>query len=89
MNPTDLTPGSFALLEALWQDRHNWAGMPLFGGNVGGSPASLGHLTDLKKKGYVTTEVDYEDPSMSWVIFTTKTEALFAPPKSVTYFNPW
>jgi hypothetical protein len=74
----DLTPGSARLLEALWRDRGNWSGMPLFGGNVGGDPASLGHLTDLKKKGYVETEVDYEDPSLSWVIFTAKTETLFA-----------
>jgi len=75
----DLTTGTEQLLRALWADRNNWSGMPLFGGNVGGSPASLGHLTDLKKKGYVTTEVDYDDASLSWVIFTDKArEALEA-----------
>ena len=75
----DLTAGSIALLTALWNDRGNWDGMPLYGGNVGGSPAENGHLTDLKKKGYVTTEQDYDDPSLSWVIFTDKTRATFAP----------
>ena len=69
----NLTSGSFDLLAALWADRHNWDGVPLFGGNVGDSPEAKGHLTDLKKKGYVTTE---EDEGLSWVYFTDLTTTL-------------
>ena len=71
---SDLTAGSEALLLDLGNDKENWGGEPLsewvpFGGNVGFGPAAKGHLTDLKKKGYVTTD---EDEGVSWVSFTTK-----------------
>ena len=66
---TDLTAASEALLLDLWNDKGNWNGEPLFGGNVGHGAAAKGYLTDLKKKGYVTT---WEDEGFSWVSFTTK-----------------
>lgn len=64
-----ITEGTKALFVALVKDAGNWSGMPLFGGNVGGSPASKGHLTHLKKFDLLYTEEDY-DEMLSWVIFT-------------------
>ena len=63
-----LSAGSMALFVALVEDAPNWSGSPLFGGNVGSGEANKGHLTDLKKKGLVTT---WEDEGNSWVDFTT------------------
>lgn len=67
-----VSSGSLALFKDLIDDAPNWSGQPLFGGNVGGSQESKGHLTDLKKKGLVETWVDDEDRSLSWVCFTAK-----------------
>ena len=72
---TNLTDGSLELFLDLAADAPNWSGQPLFGGNVGGSQASKGHLSDLKKKGLVTTQ---EDEGLSWVIFTDAGKALAA-----------
>jgi len=73
-----LTPAVLALFDELWGDAPNWSGSPMFGGNVASTPASKGHLTNLKKAGLVTTEVDSDDPSLSWVYFTAAGKALAA-----------
>ena len=65
-----LTEGSKALFLALADDAPNWSGTPLFGGNVGGDRSSLGHLTDLKKKGLVETTQDEYDRKCYLVAFT-------------------
>lgn len=75
--PKDLTTGSLNLLIELWRDRGNWNGMPLWDPPFQEARVANGHLTDLKKKGYVTTEEDYENPSLVWVSFTDKAAALF------------
>lgn len=63
-----LTHHSLKLFIALADDAANWGGSPLWGGNVGGSKASCGHLTDLKRKGLVTT---WDDDGDTWVEFTS------------------
>tara|TARA_R110002110_G_scaffold316186_1_gene529178 strand:+ start:139 stop:483 length:345 start_codon:yes stop_codon:yes gene_type:complete len=65
-----ITPGSKQLFCDLVSDAGNWGGSPLFGGNVGGDKASEGHLTHLKKLGLLTTQVDEDDRSCSWVHWT-------------------
>lgn len=65
-----LTEGSKALFLALAEDAPNWSGQPLFGGNVGGDRSSVGHLTDLKKKGLLETTQDEDDSKCCWVHFT-------------------
>ena len=62
-----LTEASKALFLAYAEDAGNWSGTPCVGGNVGGSKADAGNLTDLKKKGLVTT---YRDEGCEWVVFT-------------------
>lgn len=73
-NNTDLTSGSLDLFLALARDADNWSGHPLFGGNVGHGKANKGHLTDLKKRGLVTTQDD--ERGDSFVTFTEAGEAL-------------
>lgn len=65
-----LTEGSKKLFLELADDAPNWSGKPLFGANVGGDKSSLGHLTDLKKKGLLTTSQDEDNPKCFWVSFT-------------------
>jgi|GEM_PF-2030259 len=74
----NLSPEALTLFLALARDAGNWSGTPLFGGNVGGSPESKGHLTKLKRARLVTTFVDYDDRSLSWVQFTAAGRALAA-----------
>jgi len=62
-----LTEHSHLLFIELANDAGNWSGTPLFGGNVGDEVSDKGNLTDLKKKGLVTT---FEDEGCSWVVFT-------------------
>lgn len=69
-----LTPAVLDLFDQLWRDAPNWSGSPLFGGNVADTPANKGHLTNLKKSGLVTTEVD--ERSCSWVYFTSQGKEL-------------
>jgi hypothetical protein len=66
----ELSVGTKALFVALVKDAGNWSGVPLFGGNVGNSAADKGHLTDLKRKGLVTTEQDSDNKRCHWVNFT-------------------
>lgn len=65
----NVTPASLKLFLDLASDAGNWSGQPLFGGNVGNSPADKGNLTHLKKLGLVRTEEDDDDGNV-WVIFT-------------------
>ena len=51
----DLTKQSKALFIEYAKDAGNWSGQPLVGGNVRGSKARNGNLTDLKQKGLITT----------------------------------
>jgi hypothetical protein len=69
----ELTTASLKLLNELFDDAENWGGIPLFGGNVGTQKEDKGNLTDLKKKGYVTTD---EEDGNSWVYFTDKARGL-------------
>ena len=64
-----LSPASLALFIELANKAGEWAGQPLFEG----SDAERGNLTDLKKKGLVTT---YEDRGDSFIIFTDAGDAL-------------
>lgn len=71
-----LTPSSLALFLDYANDAGNWGGTPLVGGNVGGDlKAERGNLTDMKKKGYITTASEDGD---TWVCFTAKGKALAA-----------
>lgn len=45
----------------------NWSGMPLVGGNVGGTKEERGNLTQLKKAGLITTS---ESDGEKWISFT-------------------
>jgi len=67
MTAITLTDSSLTLFTALVKDAGNWSGTPLWGGNVGGSAADNGNLTDLKIKGLVTT---FEDEGLDYVEFT-------------------
>jgi hypothetical protein len=67
---TEMSVGTKALFIALVKDAGNWSGSPLFGGNVGNTAADKGHLTDLKRKGLVTTEQDSDNKRCHWVHFT-------------------
>ena len=72
-----LTEQSRQLFFDYLKDACNWSGEPLVGGNVGREPGDKGNLTDLKRKGLVTTFA--EDPGdqpvgarpCSWLSFTT------------------
>jgi molybdenum-dependent DNA-binding transcriptional regulator ModE len=50
-----LSEQSLRLFLAYAEDAENWAGTPLVDGNVRGSKEGRGNLTDLKKKGLITT----------------------------------
>ena len=63
-----LTPASAELLCEYADDAGNWSGMPLVGGNVGGTKKDRGNLTDLKVKGFIHTFEDGRQGS-TWVVF--------------------
>lgn len=62
-NTSDLTEATENLFKALWNDKDNWSGMPLFDG----TKEERGNLTHLKRAGLVTTMVD---DGCTFVIFT-------------------
>ena len=68
-----LTEASQKLFVDLANDACNWSGTPLWGGNVGGSKADNGNLTDLKKHGLVST---FESDRLEWVSFEPAAVAL-------------
>lgn len=63
-----LTPPSHQLFYQLVQDSFNWSGTPLFDG----TQQEKGNLTDLKKKGLVTT---WKEEGCLWVDFTNEGRA--------------
>lgn len=70
-----ITETSLAVFLAYAEDANNWNGMPLVGGNVGGSKEERGNLTQLKQAGLITTDID---EGCTWVIFTDAGKALAA-----------
>ena len=63
-----LTKTSKALFTAYAQDAGNWNGTPLVGGNVAGTAALRGNLTQLKKAGLIET---VKDETGTWLYFTS------------------
>ena len=73
-----LTEKSRELFFDYLKDADNWSGEPLVGGNVGRKPSDKGNLTDLKRKGLVTTWAEdpsdfasWTGPKCTWLNFTT------------------
>ena len=64
---TKITETSRALFLAYAEDAGNWSGVPLVGGNVGGSKEERGNLTQLKRAGLITT---FADEGQTWLYFT-------------------
>ena len=62
-----ITAESLQVFLAYAKDSGNWGGQPLVGGNVGGSKEERGNLTQLKRAGYITTQVD---EGCTWINFT-------------------
>jgi hypothetical protein len=71
----NLTPDSLALFLNLANDADNWGGQPCWDGNVGGGREANGNLTDLKRRGLVTTDLD---EGCVWVTFTAAGRELAA-----------
>ena len=70
--PANITPQSLALFLVYARDAGNWSGTPLVGGNVGGSRADRGNLTQLKRAGLIVTQED----NGTWIHFTDAGNAL-------------
>ncbi len=72
MDKIQLTTKVHAYFMAHAEDAPNWGGTPMVGGNTHQGLAENGYLTDLKKKGLVTTQVDREQgkPVVEWIYFT-------------------
>lgn len=64
---TKITETSLQLFLAYARDAGNWAGTPCIGGNVGGSKAERGNLTQLKRVGLITT---FRSDGCDFVSFT-------------------
>lgn len=70
MQTVELTGESLALFVAFAKDSGNWGGMPMIGGNVGTKESAKrdrGNITDLKRKGLITT---CRDEGCDFVCFT-------------------
>lgn len=63
----NLTADTQAFFVEIVEDLGNWSGMPLFGGNISDSAKNKGHLTDLKKKGLVTS---FREEGCTWLELT-------------------
>lgn len=70
-----ITETSLNVFLAYARDAGNWSGQPMVGGNVGGSKAERGNLTQLKQAGLITTQVD---DGCTWINFTDAGKALAA-----------
>jgi hypothetical protein len=68
-----LTDKSLALFLAYARDAGNWSGTPLVGGNVGGTAAERGNLTQLKRAGLVAT---FKYEGETWIRFSDAGEQL-------------
>lgn len=64
-----LTATSHATFVAYALDAGNWSGMPLVGGNVESTAETRGNLTDLKRKGLIST---FSEDGDVWVCFTSE-----------------
>jgi predicted DNA-binding ArsR family transcriptional regulator len=80
-----ITDTSRAVFLAYAKDAGNWNGSPLVGGNVGGSKAERGNLTQLKKAGLIETQVDEDD---TWIYFTELGRE-YARELGVGYVDSW
>jgi hypothetical protein len=63
MSATTMTPETLSLFVALWTDAPNWSGEPM----LDITKEQRGNLTDLKKRGLVTT---FKSEGCEWVKFT-------------------
>lgn len=70
---TNLTPATLALFIKFAKDSDNWNGQPLVGGNFDLTSEDKGHLTDLKKKGFVKT---FTEEGNLWLDFTASGKEL-------------
>ena len=70
-----ITDASLAVFLAYARDAGNWSGMPLVGGNVGGSKEERGNLTQLKRAGLIRT---MSEEGCTWISFTDAGVALAA-----------
>jgi hypothetical protein len=70
----EITKQSLEVFLAYAKDASNWNGMPLVGGNVGGSKEERGNLTQLKRAGLIRTTID----DGTWISFTESGKALAA-----------
>ena len=70
-----ITETSLAVFLAYANDADNWGGTPLVGGNVGGTAAERGNLTQLKQAGLLDT---FKSDGETWVDFTDAGKALAA-----------
>jgi hypothetical protein len=66
-NEMNITEKSLAVFLAYAKDAGNWSGIPLVGGNVGGTKEERGNLTQLKQAGLIKTQ---EDEGSTWIYFT-------------------
>lgn len=71
----NITTQSLKVFLAYAEDAGNWSGVPLVGGNVGGSKEERGNLTQLKRAGLIETDVD---EGCTWLYFTDAGKALAA-----------
>ncbi len=70
-----ITEKSLDVFIAYAKDAGNWSGMPLVGGNGGGSKEERGNLTQLKRAGFIKTQ---EEEGDVWIIFTAAGRELAA-----------
>ena len=75
MATTTLSPETLALFIVLVEDAGNWSGQPMIGqgANVATTKETRGNITDLKRKGLVTT---YKDRGDTFVAFTPAAKEL-------------
>ena len=71
----NITQDSLKVFLAYANDAGNWSGVPLVGGNVGGSKQERGNLTQLKQAGLITTQSEDGD---TWIYFTDAGKKLAA-----------
>lgn len=68
-----ITEASKAVFVAYAKDACNWSGMPLVGGNVGGTKEERGNLTQLKRAGLIRTISEKAQDgagACTWIEFT-------------------
>jgi hypothetical protein len=70
-----LTEASKQLFLAYATDAGNWSGQPMIGGNIPATPEARGNITDLKRKGFITT---FRDRGSDFIVFTEKGKSLAA-----------